>query len=134
MLLYSRINFTKSLFADRYVKTSSEVEYWPVLVFFGLLLIFILSNKISPNCLGDEILNSVPASVYIFWEILSNSSVVFTDNFFKKLVSKLIPSISIWASVYKRGISISLYNFNWLKVSKSDFRSGFSCNTRFEIS
>ena len=108
MLLNFKTNFTKSLFDESSFKTSSDVEYCPVLVFFGLLVIFILSNKTSPSCFGDEILNSSPANSYISFVISSNSLVVLSDNFFKNFTSKFIPSISILARVFKRGISISL--------------------------
>ena len=42
--------------------TSSEVTYWPVLVFFAFSTIFSLSKSISPTCFGDAILNGSPAS------------------------------------------------------------------------
>ena len=63
MLLYSKINLTNEFSLASSERTSSEVEYWPVLVFLGFLLIFIWSNKISPSCFGEEILNSAPASL-----------------------------------------------------------------------
>ena len=47
-------------FFDSLLSTSSLVEYCPDLVFFGFSSIFNLSKRITPSCLGEEILNSSP--------------------------------------------------------------------------
>ena len=54
---------------------SSEVEYWPDLVFLGFLLSDIFSNNNSPICFGDDILKFSPAISCIVDVISSKSSV-----------------------------------------------------------
>ena len=52
----SRIFSTTGCLCRRLSSTSSEVTYWPVLVFFAFSTIFSLSNSTSPTCLGEAML------------------------------------------------------------------------------
>ena len=92
-----------------FVSSSSEVEYCPDFVFFGFLLSCIISNRISPVCFGEEILNFFSANWYILFVIPSS----FSDNSILKLCNIFlfiaIPSISILAKTINKGISIFLY-------------------------
>ena len=58
--LHSRISLTTSSFLARIESIYSDVEYCPVLVFFGFDSRISLSNKTSQSCFGDEMLNSTP--------------------------------------------------------------------------
>ena len=50
-----------SFSSDNFCNTDSEVEKYPVEVFFKpLVSIFNFSNKISLNCFGESILNTLP--------------------------------------------------------------------------
>ena len=63
-------------------RTSMPVDLSPDFVFLGGFN-FRKSNKISDNCLGDPILNSLPANLKIFFStflILSSNSL---DKFFR---------------------------------------------------
>ena len=44
----------------RLSSTSSEVTYWPVLVFLAFSTILSLSNSTSPTCLGEAMLKVSP--------------------------------------------------------------------------
>ena len=63
--LQSRINLTTSCFLASFESVSSDVEYCPVLVFFGFDSRTSLSNKTSPSCFGDAMLNSTPHTLNI---------------------------------------------------------------------
>ena len=63
--LHSRINLTTSCFLASFESVSSDVEYCPVLVFFGFDSRISLSNKTSPSCFGDAMLNSTPHTLNI---------------------------------------------------------------------
>ena len=92
---------------DRLDKTSSEVEYCPVLVFFGFETNFSLSNKISPSCFGELRLNSSPDFSKIPLFNLSSSDSNTLSKLFKYVLSMLIPSFSISARTRIIGTSIS---------------------------
>ena len=107
--------------------TSSAVEYWPVLVFLGLSTNLSLSNKISPNCLGDAKLNSSPASSKIWACKRALSSSRVTAKPFKKVTSKLIPSCSIAERTGSRGSS-TVWNKSWLSAAVNSFsKCCFNC-------
>ena len=55
--LHSNILVTISCFLESFERVSSDVEYWPVFVFFGFDSILRSSNNISPSCFGEARLN-----------------------------------------------------------------------------
>ena len=77
------------------INVSSEVEYCPDLVFFGLSVNFKSSNSTSPNCLGEETLNVFPEIYTISFSSLNSSSSNCLEKASKNLISILIPLFSI---------------------------------------
>ena len=91
-------------------RISSAVEYCPVFVFFGFSTNLSLSNKITPNCLGDARLKLSPASSKIFFSRILISEKRVLESSFKNCVSRLIPSDSIDARTLTKGSSTLLYS------------------------
>ena len=102
----SRIWSTMGAFERNCCSTSSDVTYCPVLVFFGFSTIFISPNSTSPTCFGEAMLNSCPASPYMFCSIWCIRSVSTFDVSARASVSRRTPVISISASTGTSGISM----------------------------
>ena len=107
IVLYSIINGIISWLCWSCSNTSTAVEY-PVFVFLigGNPK---SSNSTTPNCLGEAILNSEPAKVYMLASkvfILSSNSALISSRAF---LLTCIPSNSILANTLATLISIRLY-------------------------
>ena len=89
--------------------TSSDVIYWPVRVFLGFsrMCIFSGENRISPTCLGEEMLNFSPAASYTRCSYWFMRSVKMREVSLRASVSRHTPLISMSASTGTSGISIS---------------------------
>ncbi len=106
--------------------TSSPVAYWPVLVFFALSASFNLSNKTSPNCFGEPMLNVVPANSKISCCTFSDSLLNSFDMLSSVDTSRVTPSFSISANTSNKGISISRISLSCFLSLKAC--SNFGCN------
>ena len=108
-------------------RISSPVAYCPVLVFLGLSTSLSFSNRISPNCFGEAMLNSSPASLKILASRVLMSLSNFSEREFRNFSSRLMPSNSISAKTRNSGISISSNNF-WVLASPNSFsKCSLSC-------
>ena len=118
---WASMSATTGLLCESCCSTSSEVTYCPVLVFLGLSTIFILPNSISPTCLGEAMLNSSPASLYMRCSMSCMRAVSVADTSASVLVSMRTPVVSMSASTGTRGISIS--------VNSSQAPASWSCGS-----
>ena len=114
-------------FAAIFCNTSSPVAYCPVFVFFALASNFKISNKTSPNCLGEARLNRTPACSYT----RSSLSFASTSNTllysFKNSISTLTPSYSISTKTRTSGFSTCSNTFSTPLFLMSGAKQFFNC-------
>ena len=93
--------------------TSSDVEYCPVLVFFGFSTNFNFSNNTTPNCFGEDRLKDSPAFSKIIFSIFFISLFRSISISPKNFESKLNPSVSIFDKILINGNSTSFKSFSF---------------------
>lgn len=100
--------------SSNFDNTCSEVLYWPVLVFLLPGSIFIWSNNISPNCLG-ELLNFTGHFIYNFL-CLRDSYFQILDSSSSATLSMDTPSYSYQPNRYQGHFNFFTTYKAWLPV------------------
>ena len=110
------------------VNASSAVLYCFVAVRGGLSVTFSFSYSTSPNCLGELMLNRVPAISYIFSSMAPRSAVSWREYSFSASTSMRTPSFSMSISTSTSGSSTSRYRRSKPASFSFDTSRGYICH------